>query len=71
MPNPQFLNDTASSLRELATHLQMRGGVDAIDWTKVKQIIAALVQTLGPILLTLLVDWLTPVAPPAPKPPIA
>jgi hypothetical protein len=66
MPTPQFLNDTAADLRRLANELQTPKGFEAIDWTTVKKIITTLLSTLGPLLLQILVDWLTPVAPPPP-----
>jgi hypothetical protein len=46
--------------QELKETILMAPDPTAVDWTNIKKLFAALLQQFGPLLLSLLVGWLTP-----------
>jgi len=52
--------ELAAGMRVLAEALDDPGGSEAIEWSYVKEIIAKLIKLFGPVLLPIIVSWLSP-----------
>jgi hypothetical protein len=59
MSEPHIHVATAGRLREIANALDDPGGPKAVDWSRIRELLAALLTTYGPVLFPIILSLLT------------